>query len=1059
MTHTFTRVLLSALLLGTTAVSSLAQVVLKGVVTSAEDRQPLPGASVKIDGKEKGTITDINGEYKIVAEVGNVIKFSYIGFATAEKTVTDGVKQLNVVLNSASKTTSEVNIAYGKVARRELTGSVVSLSGDKVLKSIPVSSFDQAMQGRAAGLNVTSQSGVPGTAARIRIRGGGSISGSSEPLYVLDGMILTSGPNGTNDFSSRGGSPTEATNYSILSNIDPNDIENITVLKDAAATAIYGSRAANGVIIITTRQGKNGAPKYNFNYYYGVQSPTRRLPLLNNREWLSLNNEARVLAGNAPWGPNDVINVNGNSVRYSDALNTNTNWLDQVFRQGGGRIQEGSLNVSGGNDNSTYSLNGSFFNNLGFLEGNTFNRFGLRANINNNATKFLTISGSSNVTYTDQMQIPTGFNSGGIGSAQSNALPIFPVYNPNGSFFGTTRNQGFNTGNNPVAQRQNQFHMDQLRLLNNIALTFKLTDYLKFRSSFQSDLLSQRENFYFSSVNRYAYRSGNARRSVPDTSVIPLAARQERTVFNTNLLTTQQLVFEKTFLEKHKVVATGFYEYNYNGQRDMGYFPTSGNVGFVNPNFSQFTSSQIWAPNADSIAAQGAPIGGYNSFYRVIYNSLGSRLNYVYDGKYIIEGSLRQDASSNFGPNNRFGTFWAASAGWNISDESWFKLGPVNYLKLRASYGTSGNSGFQADNWYGAFGQYNNAYLGNPANFIVRLYNPFITWEKSNMTDISADFGLFNNKLTGTLSYYVKNISDPLLNRPVQSSAAGYLTQVYVNDKDLKIRGYGWEFSLSSVNIEKRLRWTTDFNISSNQNTVMATGPLGPDAISTSPGDTRYILNHPQAISYIAEFAGVDPATGREMIYENGTNNKIFATAASTVANRRPLGRPNPLFFGGLNNTFTYNNFDLSVFFSFSYGNTIYDDGAKFQLGGNLNSWNQRRDILRRWQTPGDDTDVPRLGEPWYNTSRWLYDASFLRLRTLSLGYNIPNAILSKYKINSCRLYISGQNLLTFTRYPGWDPEVTRNVQNPADGNTSFSAPYLATPQVRTVQAGFSIGF
>ncbi|MBT9146059.1 MAG: TonB-dependent receptor SusC [candidate division WS2 bacterium] len=522
-------------------------------------------------------------------------------------------------------------------------------------------------------------------------------------------------------------------------------------------------------------------------------------------------------------------------------------------------------------------------------------------------------------------------------------------------------------------------------------------------------------------------------------------------------------MFDRTFAEKHNVKVMGGFEYNYNLQRDMGFFPFNGNVGYLDNRFSTLTSTMNWAPNADSSLVNGAAISGYNSRFITAWNSVFARFNYAFSGKYLFEASFRRDGSSNFGPNRRFGNFGAVGAGWIISDESfWQNIPVVNFAKLRASFGTQGNPGFATSQWNASFGRVAGVtYLGQPILLPTRLFNPQLSWSTVYQTDIAIDFGLWNSKVTGSLGVYQRTSTDILFARPVQVSGTGYSRTIFVNDPESEIRDRGIEFNVSSTNLEGKLRWTTDFNIASNVNKVLSLGDLGPDAIDVGPGDARILLGQPQGVFFLAEFAGVNPETGQEEIL-NG--ERILATQENVRNNRKPVGNPFPKAFGGFGNTFFYKGFDLNIFFTYSFGQDIYDDGAKRQVGAFLNQWNQRRDVLDRWQRPGDQTDVPRLtlnssAGDWNNTTRWLYDASFVRLRTLQLGYTIPKDFLSKTKLQNIRVYIAGQNLLTFTTFPAWDPEVTRATEDPGVGNVSWNSPYLATPQMRTLTAGINIGF
>jgi len=1068
MKKTFTKLLLLCGLLCVLASAAIAQKV-KGVVVSADDKLPIIGAAVKVLNGEASTITDANGNFTIKVDQGQSLVATFIGYE--EATVEVGASNfVSITLKGKVKETGQVNIAYGKVARRELTGSVAVVTS-KAFENVPTPVFDQALQGKVAGLQVTQSAGVPGAASRIRLRGAGTIDGSGDPLIVVDGMILAQGSNGNNDISSRSNSPYQATNYSTLSAIDQNDIENVSVLKDAAATAIYGARGANGVILITTKSGKNGKAKYRFGYYSGVNSPTKKLSFLSGQEWMSLYNEAKVNDGKAPLGPNEEFNTNGIILTPNQVKGNNTNWVDEMLSNG--RVQEASLSVSGGNENTTYLLGGTVNTNEGILKGSQYNRFSIRANIQNKATNFLNLSSQTQMSYVTNKAIGTSFNAGSFGSAQSNSLAIYPIYNKDGSFFGASKDQNYNTSINPVAYRQNDIRNWQTRVLQNLVAKVTYTKWLSSSHSLQADVTNLQESFYYSPAVRFAVAGTTAPKGTVVGSGIPLGARTVRSAWNIGTLTTNTLNFDFNIKEKHVIKALAGYEYSYYLQRDVytginggdNFDHNRGSVGFLDSRQNVKMENMAWAANADTFQSRyNSTTNGGNSYVPYAFQSLFTRINYTYSGKYIAELSIRRDGSSNFGPSKRFGYFPAASAAWIISDESfWANAVPfMSFAKVRASYGIQGNPGFASSQWNASY-KNGGTYLGQPVLQPSRLYNPDLSWSRAYQTDLSLEYGFLNNRITGTLTYYNRLSTNVLINRAVQQSANGIINSIYVNDPDIEIRDRGVEFSISASPLTGEFRWQTDFNISRNVNTVLKLGSLGFDAINAGPGDARIIEGYTQGISYLAEYVGVNKETGMEMIRMLNGRDTV-ATADNVRNNRKPMGNPQPKFFGGWSNSFNYKGFDFTMNFVFSYGNTVYDDAAKRQWGGYLANWNQRSEILRRWQKPGDETDIPKVSlntsyGDWNNTSRWLYDASYIRLRNVTLGYNVPQAWLQNYKVTSIRFYVSAMNILTFTKYKGWDPEVTRTVEDPKVSNVSSTAPYLPTPQMKTITCGFNIGF
>jgi TonB-linked SusC/RagA family outer membrane protein len=521
------------------------------------------------------------------------------------------------------------------------------------------------------------------------------------------------------------------------------------------------------------------------------------------------------------------------------------------------------------------------------------------------------------------------------------------------------------------------------------------------------------------------------------------------------------LTYEKTIKDVHKIHAiVGREDYKYN-QKDAGAEPVSSGVGFSSSYYRQPTQMD-WAPSyPPTQKGAGSPVVGFVSRDFYSFSSLFTRINYKYKDKYIVELNLRRDGSSRFGPNKRFGYFPGGAVSWILSEEEYFKsIDFLTFLKLRFSYGVNGSANIGNFSWYEGIRRPTNAYQNLNGIEYSRLANPDLTWERSKQANLGINFGFFGGRLSGSVDVYRKTTDKLILPLPVQVSATGF-GEIVMNT-DLVMNNTGIEFSLSSKNLIGDFKWDTDFNITSNRNRVVDVAGIRPDAINGGPGDSRILEGYSVGTSYIAKYAGVDPATGTELIYAlNG--EKVPLTSASQRDNRQPFGNPFPKFVGGINNRFSFKGFDLSVLFAYSYGNTIYDDGAKFQIGGRLGEWNQRVELLDRWQKPGDQTNVPRVSitAGGGNTTRWLEDGSFLRLRNLQLGYTLPSSITQRAKVSTMRVFVAAQNLWVLTNYSGWDPEVVRYINNDApgavQGNVSFSAPYLPAPQAKTFTFGVNV--
>ena len=1011
-----------------------------------ETNQPLPGAAVFIDGTQTSTQTDVNGNYRLngVAYANVSVTVRFVGYDNLTKSITVNSTSSTLDFNLkpvANSLNEVVVVGFGTAQKRDVKGAIASI-GAKAYENVTVPTVNAGLQGRAAGLQVSQSNGVPGSATRVRIRGTSSISANGSPLYIIDGVPVFNQETSDQDF---GRNPNRAGSLDPLAYLNPNDIESIDILKDAAAGAIYGSRGANGVIQITTKKGKAGKTIVSFNSTYGVSEITRKLPMLNGPEWLQVYNEARVNDGGLPLGPNESINVTGFSFIPGQNVGVNTDWIDQATRQGS--VSENSLSIRGGNDKTRFFISGLYRNEESILEGGAFERAGARVNIDNKASDRLDVGLQFGIYRSKNNQVPQSFN-GGIGAAQSFSLPIYPILNPDGSFFGT---QFQNTGFNIVSQRESTYDSKDFRTNANVYLAYKISKNLTFRTENGLDLLNQNEQRYESGVNRFFNGKG-------------LATASERQYQVANFNTNNFLNFDKTFGTDHVFNATTGFYFNNARENQIAVSASSDGVGFLNPYYREGTSNLGYAPGA---VVNGSPTTAF-SRADIITGVLSyfARANYKLKERYLFGLSASYDGSSNFGPNNKFGFFPAASAAWIISEEDFLKDNKVlNFLKLRASYGIVGNNSQETFQYIQTYSS-NGGYAGVPGQAPNNLENPDLQWETNRGIDLGLDFGLINNRISGTLGVYSKLSQDIIVNVPIRASASGFATRLLINSEGVKVRNQGVELELTSRNLVGDFKWSTNFNISHNNNKVTDVGIYtSGDAFDTGEGDTRILKGFPLGINFLPIYAGVNPANGDELIFDKNTGLPIKLTAGSQDANRVAVGKPNPDFFGGLENTFNYKGFDLSVLLSFQYGNQIYDDGAKYQIGGRLGSWNQRRDILNRWQKPGDVTDVPRVSlleggrADQSNSSRFLYDASFLRLRTINFGYNLPSNVLKTLKINNAKIFVSGQNLFVLTKYAGWDPEVVRYNFNAAQANSGFVAPYLPTPQAKTFSLGVNVGF
>jgi TonB-linked SusC/RagA family outer membrane protein len=1010
----------------------------KAIITGTvldEKNTPAIGVSISLKGTTLGAITDINGLYTLSnLDPGKYIIVAYmIGYSKIESeveviagqkkeqnfTIKEDVLQLNQV----------VVVGYGVKEKRDVTGSIETIKAKELAETSGGSSFEQVLQGRASGVQVTAENGVAGSPVKIDIRGTSSISAGGQPLYVVDGIPITTG-----DFSSGAlGSGTDA-----LSDLNANDIESVEVLKDAASAAIYGSRGANGVIIITTKKGKVGKTKFEANISSGIVTATNRLKLISASQELAIRDEARAEMGMGP-EPKSTL-IYGKWTRgEADSLAAlgGTDWIGKTLQVG--NQNQASVSASGGTDKTTFYVGGSYLNEKGFLVGNKYEKVNGRVNIENKATNNLKLGANIGITYSDNHRVPIG-DAGGLGNAQQ-MFSYIPVYNKDGSYFYPTI-QGY--PNNPVWELNTETYVvTAFRTISNVFADYQISKDLEFRSEFGIDVMNQNEDqFNF--------------RNVEDTNSYSSAWNRKTDVINWT--TNNFFTYQKTLNKIHEFTAT------------LGNSIERSHTNGVGLYGWDFPSDFFTTPNAADASNKTGYY--YETGYAFVSNFL--RVNYKLYNKYIAAFSIRDDGSSRFGINKRYGWFPAFSAAWIASDEKFLSDSKwLSYLKCRASYGYTGNANI-GDFAYLGFYNPGAGYAGNTGIAPGTLPNPDLSWEKSRQLDLTIDWGILKNRISGNVTYYYKRTSDMLLNVSIPTSS-GFNS---ILENIGKMNNHGYEISIITKNLNGNLKWTTDFNIAFNRNKVIDVGGLPPDAFeSGQPGEGRVMVGYPVGQSYLVQFAGIQQSSGYINIYDLNGNvtgteyvkagqdlfydkngHLMTSNNPDFYENRVPCGNPIPKFLGGITNTFSFKNLEFSFLFSFVYGNTIYDDPAKNQIG----EWNQiaqRPEILDAWTPSNTNTNVPALA--LYiptNSNRFLFDGSFMRLRTVTLAYKFPEKLCKKLGLGTFKLFITGTNLLTFTKYPGWDPEVLRNVDtNSQQGNVSFAGPSLQTPQAKTITGGINI--
>lgn len=960
-------------------------------IVSGSDGTPLNGATIHLKNSQFGVTSNANGEYSITVPEDAVLVVSYVGFQTMEINVNNRTS-INVILKpEATSLTDVVVVGYGTQKKAYLTGAVSVISSQDITNR-PIIDAGEAMQGKAAGVQVTSNSGKPGAGLSIRIRGASSISAGSDPLYIVDGIPTTD-----------------------ISEYNPNDIESISVLKDAASASIYGTRAANGVVVITTKKGTAGKSKIIAGVYYGITSPTKMLPVLNAKQYQDYANELR----GAGTISDSLIQAN------------NINWPKEAI--GRGNQQNYQLSISGGNEKTQHYISFNYLDQTGMIKPAKFDRFTGRINLTTKVNNWLSLSTSTLASHsrTNGLDDNLSVARGGVVLSAMETPPTVPKFNPDGTI-------GFNPfGNNwenplgAILGRYNKTYGDHL--FSNIGADVNIVKGLVFSSRFGLDYLNQKDNFFLdpflTSYGRQTQGQNN-----------------QTLTYNLTWLSEQTLNYKVNSGKNHFAALAGWTAQK--SHTENSYLSGS----FLKPEFRLLSWDATYS--RDSIKQPATK--DVNEWALVSY--LG-RLTYDYDGKYLFQANIRSDQSSKFAPGNRVATFPSFSAGWRISSESFMhNVAAITDLKLRIGWGKNGNQ--EGIGSYDYLPRSNiDAVTGGVS--IGYIAPQSLTWETTTQTNIGIDAGFLDNRITFTGDFYVKNTGDILVNYPVASQP---VTSVPVNGASM--RNIGEEFMITTKNIStKSLTWNTSFNISFNQNKVMSIG-MGIHSMPVFGGiyERGSAINLIQGYGlgefygYVAE--GVDPATGLEL-YLSKDGKK---TSKPVPTDRILLGSALPDFVYGMTNNLSYKNFDLTVFIQGSQGNKIFNAG-RLEMEAMRTAINQSADIVNRWKKPGDITNIPAVSvnQSTDNTiisSRFLENGSYLRFKTITLSYNINSKYLSRLGLSSANVYVSGNNLLTLTKYKGFDPEVNSygSSNNSSDNrNVSLGIDNGAYPQSKMILFGINI--
>jgi TonB-dependent starch-binding outer membrane protein SusC len=995
---------------------------ISGNVTG-ENGAPLQGATVMVKGSKAGTSTDEKGNFTLnVPDNSTTLVISYGGYLSQEVAIT-GKSAITIALKLDDSKTAEVVVyGYGTQKKTDLTGAVSSIKGGDLTK-LPTQRVDQALQGRAAGVSVQNTDGAPGGNVTIRVRGGNSISGGNNALVVVDGI------QGVN-----------------INTINPNDVESLEVLKDASATAIYGARGANGVILITTKKGVSGKPAFNYGVSVGAQQLDNKLDLMRAGDYARKSNAWAATQTGTPSAPiTPIIPFTDEQISNLDAKG-GTDWQNEIFRTGG--MQTHLLSVSGGSEAVRYFVSGGFLDQKGIVINSKYKRYNLRTNLDLKLNKWLTAGFNLNVIK-DKGNVPPvgeGTRFGDILGQVINTIarfdPVTPVYDASGNYNFKARKGGPDNSKiyadndvwNPMATAL-ETKSEKNRIINEIStfLEFKLVEGLTFRITGAASTNNTDDKHYYSTKTQPG-------RGV--SGLGELTTDKYEYYQNSNILT-----YNKIFRKKHQLTLTGVAEQQL----------IQGTNTYINA--QGFSSDNT---GIDDLGGASQINSRFNSSFKQTLNSFLGRVNYVYGGRYMLTASYRADGSSVFGANNKWGYFPSAALAWRVSEEKFIKnLGIFSNLKFRGSWGKTGNQAIQPYQTLATVASgFNYPYEGNgTANIgfqLGRPENPDLKWESTAQTNLGIDLGFFNDRLFLTVDVYKKHTSDLLLNKQVEAYT-GFSTKL-ANVGSIENKGLEISLGARPVSTEN-FRWNTAFNISFNKSKVLALLNDAPLAIRTSTGGGYQIYGSAFSLKYLqvgqpidqmrgyinlgtwseaerAEAAKFGQAPGEAKWKDVNGDGKITRSADGNQV----IGNASPKFIYGWNNNLSYKNFDLTFLFQGSYGNDIFNavriktENASNGLSTNLNN---------RWTKENQNTNVPvflstrernqlNLGPNQtagigadQRSSRWIEDGSYLRLKNITFTYNIPVAVLNKLHVSRLSAYFTAANLVTFTKYTGYDPEVS----------------------------------
>jgi len=1033
------------LLSGTAGIVAAQTLNISGVVSDKNTGEVLPTANVFVVELNRGATTNVDGRYEIPVTSGTyTIQVSFIGYRrfSTKVTVANQNVTLNVAMEASTLNLDElVVVGFGTQSRASITGSISQVSGETIEK-MPVNTVENAMQGRVAGVFVQQNNGKLGQGIQIRVRGSSSVSASNQPLYVVDGIPVV-----MDDFSLSGASTNPMAQFNF------NDVESIQILKDASAAAIFGSRAANGVVLITTKQGRPGRTNFNYTFQTGMSEPTNKIEMMNSQEYINYmyqaaKNTDRIrasqgLSQNRVFILEDTFDFYALGTDWRRCLSTenggqggqcvvDTNWQDLAFQDAS--MYTHDLSASGGNDATRFFLSGSYSDQDGILIKDRFQRITGRLNLDHRASSKINVGMNLNLgrSFNQRLSTDNAFST----PIQLIALmPLSPLYYPEESALpnyvpSSDLNNDTYYYNGVIHRDFSKYNVTTMRSTGSAYLAYKILPELEFKSEVSADIVTGNDDQWYSPQTAVGFASA------ANGGYSSIAWQQTQ-----SYASSQYLNYSGNFGQDHKVSGTAGMNYQYN---DYNYALAAAS-GFPNDSFQRLTSA--------ATVLSGSSTGSEYSFL-----SYFVRGNYGFKDKYLLSLSGRVDGSSRFGKDNRYGFFPAASLGWVLTEENfaqnWNNI--LTYAKIRTSYGITGNAAIGNFGSLGLWGGTN--YGGQSGIAPSQIPNPNLTWESTRQFNVGVDFGFLNNRITGEFDYYVKNTEDLLLSVQIPASSGFNTSLRNVGEMENK----GFELVLNTFNFTGAFNWTTNFNISLNQNKI--TNLDGQVITAGLSGINRAIEGQPIGVFFMPIYAGVDPENGNALfnIYSDSDCKSVTSTTTNfNLATQCVAGNPNPRFTGGLSNSFAYKGFDLNVLFQFVEGNDTYIGGhGRWSRGNGVYEDNSVRDQFGSWTTSNRNTNIPEarylVPNGNQNSSRYISDGSYVRLKNVTLSYNVPRRLIGDYGFTKARLFATGVNLLTWTNYLGWDPEMNTDF---LAGNISLGTDFYTAPQAKTITVGIDIGF